>query len=87
MSTRGILLLTLLALACALAFAPQALATCSSPANAIEAENCLPGSTGWDVGHAVRFLLSSHARFITGHTLVVDGGATLISRPRATDTQ
>ena len=43
--------------------------------------------TGWDVGHAVRFLLSGHARFITGHTLVVDGGATLISRPRATDTQ
>jgi len=43
--------------------------------------------SGWDVGHAVRFLLSSHARFITGHTLVVDGGATLISRPRATDTQ
>lgn len=43
--------------------------------------------TGWDVGHAVRFLLSDHARFITGQTLVVDGGATLISRPRATDTQ
>jgi len=39
------------------------------------------------VGHAVRFLLSGQARFITGHTLVVDGGATLISRPRATDTQ
>jgi NAD(P)-dependent dehydrogenase (short-subunit alcohol dehydrogenase family) len=43
--------------------------------------------TGWDVGHAVRFLLSSHARFITGQTLVVDGGATLVGRPRATDTQ
>jgi NAD(P)-dependent dehydrogenase (short-subunit alcohol dehydrogenase family) len=43
--------------------------------------------TGWDVGHAVRFLLSDHARFITGQTLVVDGGATLISRPRATDSQ
>ena len=43
--------------------------------------------TGWDVGQAVRFLLSEQARFITGHTLVVDGGATLISRPRATDTQ
>ena len=33
--------------------------------------------TGWDIGHAVRFLLSSHARYITGHTLVVDGGTTL----------
>jgi NAD(P)-dependent dehydrogenase (short-subunit alcohol dehydrogenase family) len=43
--------------------------------------------TGWDVGYAVRFLLSDHARFITGHTLVVDGGATLVGRPRATDTQ
>jgi len=33
--------------------------------------------TGWDVGHAVRFLLSNQARYITGHTLVVDGGTTL----------
>ena len=29
---------------------------------------------GWDIGHAVRFLLSGHARYITGQTLVVDGG-------------
>jgi NAD(P)-dependent dehydrogenase (short-subunit alcohol dehydrogenase family) len=43
--------------------------------------------TGWDVGHAVRFLLSDHARFITGQTLIVDGGATLVGRPRATDSQ
>ncbi len=43
--------------------------------------------TGWDVGYAVRFLLSNHARFITGQTLVVDGGATLVGRPRATDSQ
>lgn len=43
--------------------------------------------TGWDVGYAVRFLLSEQARFITGHTLVVDGGTTLVGRPRATDTQ
>ena len=27
--------------------------------------------TGWDIGHAVRFLLSDYARYITGHTLVV----------------
>src|SRR5262245_42141520 len=33
--------------------------------------------TGWDIGHAVRFLLSDHARYITGHTLVVHGGVTL----------
>ncbi|HZP87047.1 MAG TPA: SDR family NAD(P)-dependent oxidoreductase [Burkholderiales bacterium] len=43
--------------------------------------------TGWDVGYAVRFLLSNHARFITGQTLVVDGGVTLVGRPRGTDTQ
>ncbi len=42
---------------------------------------------GWDIGYAVRFLLSDQARFITGHTLVVDGGATLTGRPRATDYQ
>ncbi|MGW8270285.1 MAG: SDR family NAD(P)-dependent oxidoreductase [Burkholderiales bacterium] len=33
--------------------------------------------SGWDIGHAVRFLLSDHARYITGQTLVVDGGVTL----------
>jgi len=43
--------------------------------------------TGWDIGYAVRFLLSDQARFITGQTLVVDGGTTLVGRPRATDTQ
>lgn len=30
--------------------------------------------TGWDVGHAVRFLLSDEARWITGVTLPVDAG-------------
>ncbi|HYB44103.1 MAG TPA: glucose 1-dehydrogenase [Candidatus Methylomirabilis sp.] len=39
--------------------------------------------TGWDIGHAVRFLLSDHARYITGHTLVVDGGATIVGPERA----
>jgi NAD(P)-dependent dehydrogenase (short-subunit alcohol dehydrogenase family) len=38
--------------------------------------------TGWDVGHAVRFLLSDQARYITGQTLVVDGGATLAGPER-----
>ena len=33
--------------------------------------------TGWDVGAAVRFLASDQARYITGQTLVVDGGVTL----------
>src|SRR6516165_2070253 len=41
--------------------------------------------TGWDVGHAVRFLLSDHARYITGQTLVVDGGVTIQAPPRETD--
>jgi NAD(P)-dependent dehydrogenase (short-subunit alcohol dehydrogenase family) len=38
---------------------------------------------GWDIGHAVRFLLSEQARYITGQTLVVDGGATLVGPTRA----
>jgi NAD(P)-dependent dehydrogenase (short-subunit alcohol dehydrogenase family) len=41
--------------------------------------------TGWDIGQAVRFLLSSHARYITGHTLVVDGGTTLSAPERDSD--
>jgi NAD(P)-dependent dehydrogenase (short-subunit alcohol dehydrogenase family) len=41
--------------------------------------------SGWDVGHAVRFLLSSHARYITGQTLIVDGGVTVQAPARNTD--
>jgi NAD(P)-dependent dehydrogenase (short-subunit alcohol dehydrogenase family) len=41
--------------------------------------------TGWDIGQAVRFLLSSQARYITGHTLVVDGGTTLSAPERDSD--
>ena len=33
--------------------------------------------SGWDVGAAVRFLASDQARYITGQTLVVDGGVTI----------
>lgn len=39
--------------------------------------------TGWDIGGAVRFLLSDQACYITGHVLVVDGGATLVGPSRA----
>lgn len=39
--------------------------------------------TGWDVGNAVRFLLSDQARYITGQVLVVDGGTTLRGPERA----
>ena len=39
--------------------------------------------TGWDIGGAVRFLLSGQARYITGQVLVVDGGATLVGPSRA----
>ena len=38
--------------------------------------------TGWDIGMAVRFLLSDNARYITGQTLIVDGGVTLQSPVR-----
>ena len=43
--------------------------------------------TGWDIGHAVRFLLSNHARYITGHVLVVDGGVTLQGPERDSESQ
>lgn len=39
---------------------------------------------GWDIGNAVRFLASDRARWITGQTLVVDGGVTLRSPGRDT---
>ena len=41
---------------------------------------------GWDIGNAVRFLLSAQARYITGQTLVVDGGATLVGPSRTPGT-
>ncbi|MEZ5852938.1 MAG: SDR family NAD(P)-dependent oxidoreductase [Hyphomicrobiaceae bacterium] len=42
--------------------------------------------TGWDIGNAVRFLMSDHARYITGQTLVVDGGVTLQAPERESRT-
>lgn len=41
--------------------------------------------TGWDIGNAVRFLLSDHARYITGQTLVVDGGVTVQAPARESE--
>lgn len=38
--------------------------------------------TGWDVGAAVRFLLSDQAQYITGHLLLVEGGISLSSPMR-----
>ena len=43
--------------------------------------------TGWDIGRAVVFLASGWARYITGQTLVVDGGGTLGGPPRAAGTE
>ena len=43
--------------------------------------------TGWDVGQAVRFLLSNHARYITGQVLVIDGGVTLQGPERDSQAQ
>ncbi|MEM7286339.1 MAG: SDR family NAD(P)-dependent oxidoreductase [Actinomycetota bacterium] len=39
--------------------------------------------TGWDVGHAVAFLLSDRARYITGQDIVVDGGTSLAGPSRS----
>jgi NAD(P)-dependent dehydrogenase (short-subunit alcohol dehydrogenase family) len=33
--------------------------------------------TGWDIGYGVLFLASDEARWITGITLAIDGGASV----------
>lgn len=62
--------------------APGAIPTAAEPEGSDESEvierQCLPfrGSVD-DIADAVTFLASEHARFITGQTLVVDGGWTM----------
>ena len=42
---------------------------------------------GWDIGKAVVFLCSDWAQYITGQIIVVDGGTSLASPPRASQTE
>jgi len=43
--------------------------------------------TGWDIGNAVKFLMSDSARYITGQVLVVDGGTTLQAPERGSSNE
>jgi NAD(P)-dependent dehydrogenase (short-subunit alcohol dehydrogenase family) len=36
--------------------------------------------TGWDVGWGAVYLASDEARWVTGHTLVIDAGLSLTTR-------
>jgi NAD(P)-dependent dehydrogenase (short-subunit alcohol dehydrogenase family) len=38
--------------------------------------------TGWDTGQLVRFLLSDQAKFLTGQSICLDGGASLVGPSR-----
>src|SRR3981189_3360556 len=63
-------------------YTPMVYAHGSGMSEAARAQRAKPSplktqGTGWDVGHAVKFLLSDYARYITGQVLVVDGGVTL----------
>ena len=43
----------------------------------VDADAFLEG-TGWEMAYATCFLLSNEASYITGQTLVVDGGLTSV---------
>ena len=61
-------------------FTPMVEGDGMSPERRAQRRNASPlgiEGTGWDIGNAVAFLASDAARFITGQTLVVDGGVTL----------
>jgi NAD(P)-dependent dehydrogenase (short-subunit alcohol dehydrogenase family) len=51
--------------------------TAQARANRREASVLGIEGTGWDIGHAVCYLCSERARYVTGQVLVVDGGATM----------
>jgi NAD(P)-dependent dehydrogenase (short-subunit alcohol dehydrogenase family) len=38
--------------------------------------------TGWDTGHLVRFLLSDQSQFLTGQSICLDGGASIVGPAR-----
>jgi NAD(P)-dependent dehydrogenase (short-subunit alcohol dehydrogenase family) len=42
--------------------------------------------TGWDIGNAVVFLAGDRSRWVTGQTLVVDGGVTVTGPSLGTGT-
>ncbi|MBC7635577.1 MAG: SDR family oxidoreductase [Acetobacteraceae bacterium] len=54
-------------------------------AGRVQASALKTEGSGWDVGMAVRFLLSDQSRYITGQTLVVDGGTTLLAPARESE--
>lgn len=66
-------------------FTPLVAANGMSAADRERRKNASPlgiEGTGWDVGNAVVFLASHLSRYITGQTLVVDGGVTIASPSR-----
>jgi len=54
-------------------------ASCGRPA---AKARCSVRGTGWDIGYGALFLASDEARWITGITLPIDGGATAGRRDR-----
>jgi enoyl-[acyl-carrier-protein] reductase (NADH) len=38
--------------------------------------------SGWDTGQLVRFLLSDQSKFLTGQSICLDGGSSLVGPSR-----